>query len=197
MTKTKTCSTCKKSLSVTEFSKDKRRSSGRRAQCKRCVSLYDKKYREKHSEHLLKRNAEYRTKNKLEMSVCQKKYYLANRDWYLRYHRSYGIKHREEIKARKTEYRASHRDLYLASCAKRRSAKLSSSKAFTGQEFKNLCKKYANRCLCCGRSDVPLTADHVIPLSLSGSNSIENIQPLCQSCNSRKAIKTIDYRTIC
>lgn len=196
MTEKKTCSTCKKSLPIAEFSKDKRRRSGCRAQCKHCVSLYDKKYREKHSEHLLKRNAEYRAKNKLEMSVSQKEYYLANRDWYLKYQQSYGIKNREEIKARKRVYRASHRDLYLASCAKRRAAKLINGKAFTWKEFKELCQKYDNRCLCCGRNDVPLTADHVIPLSLSGSNSIENIQPLCKSCNSRKAVKTIDYRAI-
>jgi 5-methylcytosine-specific restriction endonuclease McrA len=39
-----------------------------------------------------------------------------------------------------------------------------------------------------------LTEDHVVPLSLGGSNDIDNIQPLCKSCNSSKRGRHIDYR---
>lgn len=42
--------------------------------------------------------------------------------------------------------------------------------------------------------EIKLTADHIIPLSVIGSsNNIENIQPLCQPCNSWKNKKTIKY----
>ena len=49
-------------------------------------------------------------------------------------------------------------------------------------------------CLRCGAKDVLLTPDHVVPLSLGGSNLISNMQPLCGRCNSWKNVKVVDYR---
>jgi 5-methylcytosine-specific restriction endonuclease McrA len=64
----------------------------------------------------------------------------------------------------------------------------------TKEQWVAVCKFYDNRCLACGKKPRALSVDHVIPLSLGGSNSIDNIQPLCRSCNSRKNAKAIDYR---
>jgi 5-methylcytosine-specific restriction endonuclease McrA len=65
---------------------------------------------------------------------------------------------------------------------------------FTVEEFEALCEKYGYACLRCGDGEALLTPDHVVPLSLKGSNLPENIQPLCVNCNSWKNIKVIDYR---
>ena len=50
-----------------------------------------------------------------------------------------------------------------------------------------------NTCADCGRSEleVKLTEDHIVPLSLGGSDFISNIQPLCVQCNTRKHAKFI------
>ena len=48
--------------------------------------------------------------------------------------------------------------------------------------------------LCCGRGDVELTADHIVPISKGGSSDISNIQPLCSACNSAKRDRVVDYR---
>ena len=78
--------------------------------------------------------------------------------------------------------------------ARRRARKLNAEGDLTVEEFEALCEKYGNVCLRCGDRDALLTPDHVVPLSLGGSNLTENIQPLCGNCNSWKNVKVIDYR---
>jgi 5-methylcytosine-specific restriction endonuclease McrA len=51
-----------------------------------------------------------------------------------------------------------------------------------------------DQCLCCGRDDVQLWIDHVISLERGGSNTDDNLQPLCATCNRAKGTKCIDYR---
>jgi 5-methylcytosine-specific restriction endonuclease McrA len=77
---------------------------------------------------------------------------------------------------------------------KRRSNKARNGGSFTSTEWLDLLNRYEHKCLCCGEKNIVLSIDHVIPISKGGINSIENIQPLCSSCNSRKGNKTIDYR---
>jgi 5-methylcytosine-specific restriction endonuclease McrA len=83
------------------------------------------------------------------------------------------------------ERRAAHR---------RRARKRKNGGDYTLDEWNNLCEKYGNRCLACGRTDVLLTVDHIVPLKLGGKNDISNLQPLCKSCNCKKHTKVIDYR---
>lgn len=55
----------------------------------------------------------------------------------------------------------------------------------TRQEWTSLREKNNNACIFCG-SKRKLSKDHIVPLSKGGTDLISNIQPLCQSCNSRK-----------
>jgi 5-methylcytosine-specific restriction endonuclease McrA len=76
---------------------------------------------------------------------------------------------------------------------KRRAIKLNSEGSHTLGEWELLKKQYGFTCPSCKKSEpeIKLTADHIIPLLKGGSDYIENIQPLCQSCNSKKNTKLI------
>jgi 5-methylcytosine-specific restriction endonuclease McrA len=57
---------------------------------------------------------------------------------------------------------------------------------------KNILRRDAYKCGYCGRSDLPLTIDHVIPKARGGYDSWENLIAACTVCNNRKGDRTPD-----
>lgn len=62
-------------------------------------------------------------------------------------------------------------------------------------EWESLKSQYNITCPCCHRMEpeIRLTEDHIVPLSLGGTDLIENIQPLCLRCNLRKHTRVVKY----
>lgn len=75
----------------------------------------------------------------------------------------------------------------------RRARKHAAGGIFTRDDWNEILERYNHRCLSCGATD-DLQPDHVIPLSVGGSNDKSNIQPLCGFCNRKKQAHIIDYR---
>lgn len=56
--------------------------------------------------------------------------------------------------------------------------------------------KFNHTCPSCGHPEpqIRLTKDHIVPAEKGGSDDIENIQPLCKPCNSKKHNKIIKFK---
>ncbi len=69
-----------------------------------------------------------------------------------------------------------------------------STEKLTAEQWEAILDKYGRKCLACGRTDVKLTLDHIVPISKGGKHTADNAQPLCRPCNTHKGVKTTDYR---
>jgi len=77
-----------------------------------------------------------------------------------------------------------------AAKARRRALEKSAEGSFTAKELIDRFDMLGNKCAHCGATG-KLTADHIVPLARGGTNYIDNIQPLCGSCNSRKGARHV------
>jgi 5-methylcytosine-specific restriction endonuclease McrA len=55
---------------------------------------------------------------------------------------------------------------------------------------KNVLRRDGHRCQYCGKSDVTLTVDHILPKARGGNDAWENLVAACVGCNNRKGDRT-------
>lgn len=51
---------------------------------------------------------------------------------------------------------------------------------------KNILRRDGHRCVYCGRSDISLTVDHIVPKARKGEDTWENLVTACVGCNNKK-----------
>jgi 5-methylcytosine-specific restriction endonuclease McrA len=179
--------------------------------CKVCVRARAQKYRREHLEqyaqlenatanlpHRIEARRKYQEEHKEQIAQYKKIWTANNKESVGASKRSYYEREREDILARSKKWAENNpekvRQAKTNNLRKRRAARHASRGNFTVQEFEELCESYGNKCLACGDNEAVLEADHVVPLTRGGSDSISNIQPLCGSCNRKKFVHIIDCR---
>ncbi len=161
------------------------------------IRALKRSHKESHPEEHLEAGRRYRDAHREEINAKAR----ARRSADLEHHRQVGresrARHQEERNAYQRTYNKANPDKIVAASNRRRARVYQAEGSHSIEEWEALKAHYAYTCLCCGRCEpeIELTRDHIVPLEKGGSDLISNIQPLCASCNSKKSIKTRDYRT--
>lgn len=169
---TKICTVCgeEKPATLEYFSKQKGGKYGLRGMCKKCKSIIDKPYRDKHSE---------------EMKKYHKQYRKENREKTLKYGKQYREEHKEEISKHRKIYNKNNKEKGRIYAQQRRSRKRKTPNTLTENQWIEIKSKFNNKCAYCGQ-EMPLEQEHFIPLSKGGDYSSNNIIPACMTCNRSK-----------
>ena len=164
----KKCSICNITKSISEFNTRKDRLSGIRSQCKACDKNTAREW------YLIPENKE-------KSSTRTLKWKKENPEKNTVIAINYQKRHPEKVTVNNQNHEAKKRE---------------NGGRIDAGEWDRLKEKYNFTCLKCRKTepDIKLTLDHVKPIKNGGLNIIDNIQPLCRSCNCSKGAKEVDYR---
>lgn len=178
----KTCTKCGEEKPLGEYHKDKTKKQGRRSDCKACVKLYQVERRSR--KEVKERHAQY----------CHD-YYRTHRDEILEnawnYRKQAYVRKREMD--RSTKYRKENPHVAWEAGYRFRAKQFGVVpviKRFTLDDFLG---RYGDQCVDCGAKWEQV--DHVVPIRFGGEHSIDNCEPVCQSCNIKRwqAIRKKSY----
>lgn len=194
----KICTTCDETKPLEEYHRAKRGKHGRSAVCKDCTRKWSKAHRAK-------------PETKEQKRRYAKKWYKKNPN----YNRRYYEENREHINGLNRQWKIANPDYmpeylarYLPEYTQRpevreanRMKALNRYRSLVGQLPQNcmaiLVARYGEQCMNpeCDREDSILTIDHVKPVSKGGTNTMDNVQILCYTCNRQKGNRNeADYR---
>lgn len=165
----KRCSRCEETKDFSCFRKNARYLDGHHSWCIDCSKQYRKDQYQANKEKEKKQHKDWVSNNRERRSAQN---VAATKKWQ--------ENNKEKVTHWKTDNKHRRREIYATG-------------SLTLDEWVEVCNKFGNKCLKCGENEV--TIDHVVPLSKGGTHSMDNVQPLCRSCNSTKHDKTIDYRS--
>lgn len=209
----KTCKKCLQTKDISFFGNRKNGRDGKSSQCKECVNKYASIRYAAHGEDYRRRHREWYKRNSTHARSYRKEYHLKNtnqenqysrtwksenkaklKEYNRQYHSAYYQKNSKSVKEEVLRHQKENPELARARWHRYRAKKSNNGGDWAVKEWQWLFTLCGNKCLACGKRGETMHKDHVVPISSGGINSIVNLQPLCQSCNSKKGTKTIDYR---
>lgn len=194
----KVCKTCQESKPLDEYHNEKRGKFGKRSVCKVCYNSKQKTYRQT-------------PEAQAKIKAARERWYEENPDynrWYYEENRERVLDINKTWKIANPDYMPEYLSRYLEEYSQRPEVKEAARvktanrrKGMVGELPKyclsRLIAMYGESCLNpeCDGSDPILTIDHVVPVSKGGTNTMDNTQLLCYTCNRRKGNRNNnDYR---
>lgn len=135
----------------------------------------DRMYREENKDYIAERKKRYYEENKDKIREYKTNYYYKNKEYLLEYYREYYEENPQVYKDRARNRRAKLKEV---------------GGVFYKEDVDKLYELQQGKCVYC-KTDLPegFHVDHIMPISLGGSNWPENLQLLCPTCNLRKHAK--------
>lgn len=150
-------------------------------------------WKAKNLDRVRAKNAEYRAANADDIKRKNAEYREANRERIRAYTREAYEADPEKFCRRSAAWREENPDQVRAIMRAVRARIKNAPGECSAEEFADILKRQRFRCAYC-RVDLRKTghhADHIVALSLGGTNHARNIQATCPTCNRRKGAK--DY----
>lgn len=164
----KTCYVCGEAKPLDEFGNNRAKKDGKTEECKPCKREQTRAWKQRNKDKVREYQREYMAENRDRVLAWKKASRERNPDTARQWW--------EDNKDRKRQYNLN-----------RRGYNADPRLSIHHLEFHGACLK-------CGSTE-NLEIDHVVPLSLGGSNEQSNWQVLCKSCNCSKGNRnTEDYR---
>ena len=105
-----------------------------------------------------------------------------SREWYQ--------KNREHHLGMCRQWRQENPGSMRAASQRYRARKAGLPATLTEIQWQEILVEHGHACAYCGRDDLPLEQEHMIPVTRGGGYTQDNIVPACGTCNSRKGTKT-------
>lgn len=193
MNTTKQCTKCGRKLPIDSFYMDR---GTPRAKCKECVKSQSQKWRSANPDQVKAMGALYRhskegaTKRKewLKERAKQQEQIEYQRQWATTEKGKASRRRRVNKFAKTPKGHASNKRRH----ARRRAVLVSIIATLTADEWREILEQSGHCCVYCGKpfsESLPVTQDHVVPISKGGHHTKDNVVPSCKPCNSRKKDK--------
>lgn len=172
---------CRIEKPYSEYHRSSATHDGVQGHCKECKKILGRKYE--------------KTRSREKKKEYQRKDWLKKKDdpVYQARHRKWLEENSERVKEKAKEYRSRKGVALLYT----RSNQSAARRGYPGRlrmcEWEEALKQTNFMCIACEQKKAD-SVDHVVPLSKYGTNTYDNIQPMCIRCNLKKGDRVVDFR---
>lgn len=205
-TLSKTCTRCHRDQPLSAYPKGKGYRGGLNARCRKCrIEVRRADYRKSRDTYLARDRARYwsdpehsRAEGRKRCEQHRRRRGMKPKCTFvtdaerkaasLASQRRYRERHRERVRLAQRAYSSRHPERVKIALVNNKAKRRTALGQVTGTQWKEILFFYGSSCaLChCPAHKTPLTIDHYIPISKGGSNTWDNVWPLCLPCNMKK-----------
>jgi 5-methylcytosine-specific restriction endonuclease McrA len=172
----KTCTKCKASKTLAEFSNKKASKDGLQSKCKACEKAYYLVNKDRHAAT----NAAWKAANKDRIAATWTAWRAENKDREAATNAAWRAENKDREAARVAAWYAANKEKKTATTHRRRARKeLNGVFLVSSNELDRI---YSSPCLACGTND-DITLGHIIPIARGGGHRVGNFISQCATCN--------------